>query len=51
MRNSVQITNMGDNGVSPPDGYMILGNVPAGSDDSTAFGLVIKVDFGGKVRM
>ena len=40
-----------DKGVIPPDGYMILGNVPTGSQDSTSFGLVSKTDFIGKVKI
>jgi signal peptidase I len=40
-----------DKGIIPADGYMILGNVVGGSEDSTAFGLVSKADFTGKVKM
>jgi signal peptidase I len=36
-------------GVIPPDEYMILGNLPAGSIDSTKFGFVQKQDLVGKV--
>jgi signal peptidase I len=36
-------------GVIPPDAYLILGNDPAGSLDSSRFGLVGKDDFIGKV--
>ncbi len=36
-------------GVLPPDVYIILGNDPRGSVDSTRFGLVNSYDMGGKV--
>jgi signal peptidase I len=36
-------------GIIPPDEYMILGNLPAGSIDSTKFGFVRKQDLVGKV--
>jgi signal peptidase I len=36
-------------GVIPPDAYLILGDNPAGTIDSTRFGLVDKSDFIGKV--
>jgi signal peptidase I len=37
-------------GTIPAGAYLILGNDPAGSNDSTAFGLVAKEDFLGKVQ-
>jgi signal peptidase I len=37
------------NGIIPPDSYMLLGNLPAGSIDSTRFGFVKKEDLAGKV--
>ncbi len=37
------------NGIIPPDIYMILGNLPAGSVDSTYFGFVRKQDLVGKI--
>ena len=36
-------------GVIPPDTYLILGNLPAGSLDSSRFGLVDKSGIAGKV--
>jgi signal peptidase I len=36
-------------GIIPPDEYLILGNLPAGSIDSTRFGFVEKRDLVGKV--
>ena len=38
-------------GVIPADAYLILGDVPTGSNDSTAFGLVAIGDFIGKVAL
>jgi signal peptidase I len=38
-------------GVIPADSYLILGNVPTGSLDSTHFGLVSDTDFIGKVQL
>lgn len=37
-------------GVVPMDAYIILGNLPGGTVDSTQFGLVNRVDFIGKVE-
>ncbi|MDD5377208.1 MAG: signal peptidase I [Candidatus Gracilibacteria bacterium] len=37
-------------GVIPADAYIILGNLPGGTMDSTQFGLVNRVDFIGKVQ-
>lgn len=37
-------------GIVPTDAYIILGNLPGGTTDSTQFGLVSKVDFIGKVE-
>lgn len=37
-------------GVIPPDAYLILGDLPGGSSDSTQFGLVGRADFLGKIE-
>lgn len=37
-------------GIIPADAYIILGNLPEGTIDSTQFGLVNKIDFIGKVE-
>ena len=39
------------NGVIPPDAYLIFGNLPSGSLDSTRFGLVGKDGIIGKITM
>jgi len=36
-------------GVIPGDSYLILGNLPEGSLDSSRFGLISKLDISGKV--
>jgi type IV secretory pathway protease TraF len=38
-------------GIIPEDAYLILGNLPQGSLDSSHFGLVGKKDILGKVRV